>query len=122
MSITLERGLNVMRMFRALGDPIRLQIFEILRSCASPVSVDECGQAFPIDGPTAGEVCCQITGSDRINSTVSHHLKELRLAGLINVERRGKHMICSINQPAIEAMSEYLAKVPGRCGSGDCNQ
>jgi len=82
-------------MFKALGDPTRLRIFEFLCSCCCPVTVEETGEARTVDGPTAGEVCCRVTGSEQITSTVSFHLKELRLAGLITMERRGKTMICS---------------------------
>ena len=47
------------------------------------------GAARRVDGVTVGEVCCFVTGEDRITSTLSHHLRELRLAGLVDVERRG---------------------------------
>lgn len=95
-------------MFKALSDPTRLRIFEFLRSCSEAVEVGETGTVRPTRGPTAGEVCCCITGSGRINSTISHHLKELRLAGLICVERRGKHMICSVNREAVALLADYL--------------
>ncbi|MCX6343277.1 MAG: hypothetical protein NTU72_12980 [Fimbriimonadales bacterium] len=42
--------------FKALGDPTRLKIFNFLRSCNQPVSVDDSGEARIIDGPTAGDI------------------------------------------------------------------
>src|SRR6185503_973197 len=96
-------------MFKALGDPTRLRIFEFLRSCCCPVAVEDSGDVRPVSGPTVGDVCCCVTGAERITSTISHHLKELRLAGLITVERRGRQMICGINRSAVDSLAAYLA-------------
>lgn len=95
-------------MFKALGDPTRLRIFTFLRDCCCPVAVGESGEVRPVVGPTVGEVCCHVTGAERINSTISHHLKELRLAGLITVERRGKNMICGVRREAAARLTAYL--------------
>ena len=95
-------------MFRALGDPTRLRIFELLRGCCCPVALEESGEVRPARGPTVGEVCCRVTGAERITSTISHHLKELRLAGLITVEQRGRHRICGVNPQAVAALARYL--------------
>lgn len=103
-----ERQDNIATMFKALGDPTRLHIFNFLRSCCCPVAVEETGEVRPVVGPTVGEVCCHVTGAEQINSTISHHLKELRLAGLITIERRGKNMICGVNREAVAALTSYL--------------
>src|SRR5579871_2848656 len=112
---------DVAAMFKALGDPTRLQIFEFLRSCCCPVAVEKTGDVRPVIGPTVGEVCCHVTGAEQINSKISHHLKELRLAGLITVERRGKNMICGVNREAVAALTAYLGGdgTDGKAG-GDC--
>ena len=107
-------------MFKALGDPTRLRIFEFLRSCCGPVAVGDSGEVRPVEGPTVGEVCCQVTGVERITSTISHHLKELRQAGLITMERRGKNMICGINQEAVAALAAYLAEPAAECCDDEC--
>jgi ArsR family transcriptional regulator len=57
---------------RALSDPIRLQLVDVLRRHAGKVCVCELTPLFEVSQPT-----------------VSHHLKVLREAGLIDVERRG---------------------------------
>ena len=99
---------KIAEMFKALGDTTRLRIFNFLRSCCCPVAIGASGDVRPVDGPTVGEVCCHVTGADKINSTISHHIKELRLAGLINVERRGKNMVCDVNREAVAALVGFL--------------
>ena len=59
--------------FKALGDPVRLRLLSLIASRAG------------------GEMCvCELTPAfDLSQPTISHHLKLLRLAGLIDCERRG---------------------------------
>ncbi|HZM83520.1 MAG TPA: metalloregulator ArsR/SmtB family transcription factor [Candidatus Limnocylindrales bacterium] len=69
-----EHATDMARMFKALGDPIRLRLLSRITSAPD------------------GEMCvCDITGDDFDVSgpTISHHLKVLREAGLIDGERRG---------------------------------
>lgn len=60
------------RAFKALGDPIRLQLMSMIASAPG------------------GEICvCDLTPAFTISeTTVSHHLKVLREAGLVDAERR----------------------------------
>ena len=95
--------------FKALGDPTRLRIVDFLRSRCQAVAIGEAGDVHPVSGPTVGEVCCEVTGLGKINSRISFHLRELRLAGLISVEKRGKYMICDVNRAAIDEMAAYLS-------------
>ena len=106
--------------FKALGDPTRLRIFEFLCSCCCPVAVEETGDVRSVSGPTVGEVCCHVLGTDKIPSSVSFHLKELRLAGLITMERRGKNMICGISREAVARLAAYLSGSIAGTQSGDC--
>jgi ArsR family transcriptional regulator len=57
---------------KALGDPIRLQLVDVLRKHAGKVCVCELTPLFDVGQPT-----------------VSHHLKVLRDAGIVDSERRG---------------------------------
>lgn len=95
-------------MCNAIGDPTRAHILQLLMGCCCEVAVDEGGEVSPVQGLTAGEVCCHITGGEKITSTVSFHLDKLRQAGLIDVERRGKHMICRANREAVAKLAGFF--------------
>lgn len=58
--------------FRALGDPSRLEIFRLLAAQDAPVCACDVVDGFALSQPT-----------------VSHHLRILREAGLVTVEKRG---------------------------------
>lgn len=66
-------AIDVARMFAALADPARLRLLGFLAAADS------------------GEVCaCDLVGPlGRSQPTVSHHLKVLREAGLVDAEKRG---------------------------------
>ncbi|MFF0344549.1 ArsR/SmtB family transcription factor [Kribbella sp. NPDC004875] len=58
--------------FKALADPIRLRLFSIITSAGGEICVCDLTPRFDVSGPT-----------------ISHHLKVLRAAGLVDCERRG---------------------------------
>ncbi|MCC7433220.1 MAG: helix-turn-helix transcriptional regulator [Methanoregulaceae archaeon] len=103
---------DVTQAFRALGDPTRRRIFEFLCERCCPVALEDTGEVHPVQGVTVGEVCCHVTGSEKFSSTVSFHIKELRLAGLIDAKKSGKFMICSARREAIDAMADYFRNLP----------
>jgi ArsR family transcriptional regulator len=105
--------------FKALGDPTRLRIFESLRCCDRGVEIDEAGQCRPSGALSVGEVCCCL---DQPMSTVSFHLRELRLAGLIRTEKRGRSIYCSVNPAGLELIREFLDRpaTPEETSNGCC--
>lgn len=111
ISMTVE--MNSWKSFRALGDPTRLKILEYLSCCPQAVEDDA-------SGSSAGEVCCAVTGLSTITSTISHHLHELRDAGLIEITRSGKRMICRIVPEAMAKLAEQLSALA--TNSCDCSQ
>ena len=119
ITLALNNQTDLSVVFKALGDPTRYRIFEFLRACGCPVAVEDSGDVRPVVGQTVGEICCQITGKEEITSAISFHLKELRLAGLINVERRGKNMLYSINQETLTRLSEYFSQAAAQL-DGEC--
>lgn len=84
--------------------------------CCNRAAVHEDGG---VEGPTAGEICCHITGAEKITSTVSQHLHELEAVGLIRIERRGKTMVCTLKPDCLRALGEYLIALSAE-ERGDC--
>ncbi len=88
--------------FKALSNPHRLAIFLRLISCCPP------GTRCDPD-----EAVRECLGELRKNlgivpSTLSHHIKELRRAGLIRVERVGKNVECWVDRKTVLAVANLL--------------
>ncbi|WP_117208626.1 ArsR/SmtB family transcription factor [Allorhizocola rhizosphaerae] len=82
--------------FKALGDPVRLQILSRITSA---------------DG---GEVCvCDMRpGFDLTGPTISHHLRLLREAGLIDGQRRGTWVYYRPRRERLAVLAALLAVTP----------
>ncbi|MCP4545190.1 MAG: helix-turn-helix transcriptional regulator [bacterium] len=98
-------------MFKALSNPGRLKIFLRLVSCCPPgdgCSV-ESGRAY------VGEL-----GADMglAPSTVSHHIKELRQAGLIEMSRSGQRIECRLPAKVLTDIQAFF----GSCCCGDIDE
>ncbi|HEY6929538.1 MAG TPA: metalloregulator ArsR/SmtB family transcription factor [Thermoanaerobaculia bacterium] len=96
--------LDVVTVCKALGDPTRLKILELLksrgRSCCSLIGRDE-----------RGLCACDIEEAVGLSqAAVSHHMALLRRAGLVVAEKRGRWVYYSRNEAAIEGLAEALAK------------
>lgn len=77
--------------FKALANPHRLEIFNILSRCCEPGSSCTTDEALR---------CCVGDLGPRLDiapSTLSHHLKEMNRAGLVDMNRIGKQIYCSLN-------------------------
>ena len=80
------------RVAKALGDPIRLQLVDVLRKHAGKVCVCELVPLFDVGQPT-----------------VSHHLKVLREAGLVDSERQGLWAYYYVRPEALKELSGWLS-------------
>jgi DNA-binding transcriptional ArsR family regulator len=88
--------------FGALSNPNRLAIFLRLVSCCPPgtsCSLDEMRKCVG----DLGE------GLNIVSSTISHHIKELRTAGLIHVQKKGKFTQCWVDGETVALLSDLLA-------------
>jgi ArsR family transcriptional regulator len=90
----VERGqaLRMAEVAKALGDPIRLQLVDVLRRHAGKVCVCELVPLFDISQPT-----------------LSHHLKKLRAAGLVDCERSGLWAYYYVIPEALAELSAWLS-------------
>ncbi|MGC7103052.1 ArsR/SmtB family transcription factor [Amycolatopsis lurida] len=70
--LTSDQAGGLAKVFKALGDPVRLRLLSLITSAAGERCVCDLTNAFDLSGPT-----------------ISHHLKVLREAGLVDSERRG---------------------------------
>jgi ArsR family transcriptional regulator, arsenate/arsenite/antimonite-responsive transcriptional repressor len=77
---------------KALGDPVRIQLVDVLRKHAGKVCVCELVPLFDLSQPT-----------------VSHHLKVLRDAGVVDSERRGLWAYYYVRPEALEELSRWLS-------------
>src|SRR5918911_5435918 len=87
-----ERAIRLAELAKALGDPIRLQLVDVLRKHAGKVCVCELVPLFDISQPT-----------------LSHHLKKLREAGVVDSERRGLWAYYYVTPEALKELSAWLS-------------
>jgi ArsR family transcriptional regulator len=87
-----EHALRMATAAKALGDPIRLQLVDVLRKHAGKVCVCELVPLFDLSQPT-----------------VSHHLKVLRDAGIVDSERVGLWAYYYVVPDALQELSAWLS-------------
>jgi ArsR family transcriptional regulator len=84
-------------LFRALGDPARVRIVNLVARSDEPVCACELYEPLRLSQPT-----------------VSHHLKKLVEAGLLEREQRGKWAYFSLRREAVETLAA-VADLKGAC-------
>jgi ArsR family transcriptional regulator len=92
-SLDEDRIAELARVFKALGDPVRLRLMSMIASRGE-----------------GGEVCvCELTPAfDLSQPTISHHLKLLRQAGLIDCERRGTWVHYWVLPGVLDRLAAFL--------------
>jgi ArsR family transcriptional regulator, arsenate/arsenite/antimonite-responsive transcriptional repressor len=90
-AISEEEAEATATLFRALADPARVKIINLLAGTDGPVCVCEFTPAVELSQPT-----------------VSHHLKKLTDAGLLEREQRGKWAYYSLSGEALERLASLV--------------
>ena len=91
MSAIIQNSIQIASGFRALADPLRLQIIELLRSQELCVC----------------ELCDKLEVSQ---SKLSFHLKNLKEADLVDSRQEGRWMYYRLNLPQFIALEQYLSE------------
>jgi ArsR family transcriptional regulator len=96
--LSADQAVELAAVFKALGDPVRLRLLSLIASRAG------------------GEVCvCELTPAFELSQpTISHHLKLLRQAGLIDCERRGTWVYYWLLPAATDRLAELLSRPAGQ--------
>jgi ArsR family transcriptional regulator len=90
--VDTERAQRVSALAKALADPVRVRILDVLREHDGDVCQCHLAPLFDLSQPT-----------------LSHHLRKLADAGLISVERRGKWAYYSPEDEALEVLKSWLS-------------
>ncbi|MFH1700416.1 MAG: helix-turn-helix transcriptional regulator [Candidatus Zixiibacteriota bacterium] len=99
------------RIFKALSNSNRFQLFLTLVSCCS---IDEKCELGDDDQNCIGRLGSQLNLAP---STISHHIKELNQSGLIQLEKVGQKTRCWISEEVITELAQFFKS----CCSGKLN-
>jgi ArsR family transcriptional regulator len=86
-----DQALRMAQVAKALADPVRVQLVDVLRKHAGRVCVCELVPLFELSQPT-----------------ISHHLKVLRAAGLVESERRGLWAYYYVLPGVLDELADWL--------------
>lgn len=96
--LTPAQSVQAAAVFKALADPVRLQLFSLIAS-------HDGGQACVCDISPAVDVS---------QPTVSHHLKVLRTAGLLESERHGSWVHYRVVPAALDVVADIVTPLTGK--------
>ncbi|MGH2775678.1 MAG: ArsR/SmtB family transcription factor [Actinomycetota bacterium] len=80
-------------LFKALADPTRVRILNLLAGSPEPVCLCDINSSFDLSQPT-----------------LSHHLKKLVTAGLLTRAQRGTWAFYSINEGALRRLGDAVGQ------------
>jgi ArsR family transcriptional regulator len=87
-------------LLKALADPHRFELLERIAKASCPLACSDVRAALPISA-----------------ATLSHHIKELETAGLVDIKREGKFLFLSLRASVLEALIGTLSAL----GTSNCS-
>ena len=96
-TLSEEEAQATAEVFKALGDPARVRIVNLIATAGDAVCACDFNEALELSQPT-----------------VSHHLKKLTDAGLLEREQRGKWAYFSLKRDAVDKLAA-VADLKGAC-------
>lgn len=95
--VSVQEATTTAELFKALSDPTRVRIVNLLGGSPAPVCVCDINAHFDLSQPT-----------------ISHHLKKLVAAGVLQREQRGTWAYFSLNRPALKRLSDVFDTKKGQ--------
>ncbi|HET7689274.1 MAG TPA: metalloregulator ArsR/SmtB family transcription factor [Nocardioidaceae bacterium] len=93
--MSVQQAEQVAPLLKALADPVRLRLLSLVAACADQEAcVCDLNDAFDLSQPT-----------------ISHHLKVLHEAGLLDRDKRGVWVYYRVNAEALNGISAFLGGV-----------
>ena len=96
--LSTDQAEQISTLLKALADPVRLRLMSLVLSHAD------------------GEACvCDLTGAFELSQpTISHHLKVLHDAGLLDRDKRGVWVYYQARQDALDSIAALISLEPAR--------
>ncbi|MAG13003.1 MAG: transcriptional regulator [Spirochaetales bacterium] len=92
--------------FKALSNEQRLRIFKMIYDWNRAGSEDICGPDCCTETDKAFTMLCDCIELSR--STISHHLRELQHAQLIETNRKGQMFSSKVNLETLQAIKDFV--------------
>ena len=96
-ALTEEAALDTAELFRALADPARVRIVNVLATSGEPVCICNLVEPLGLSQPT-----------------VSHHMKKLADVGIVEREQRGRMAYYTLRPAAVDALAS-VTDLRGAC-------
>ncbi len=105
MSAATALDSTIDRQLKALADPMRRRIIELLKQKG-------CCSCVEVSAADPGLCICDLESALSLSQpTITHHIQVLREAGLVTTWRIGRWLYCRRKEEALDRLGEWLRRV-----------